>query len=407
MTQAAPNHAVRVHGLSKRYRTGAMLDLGRAVGAWARGRRAQPRPEFWALRDVSFDIPAGQVVGIIGRNGAGKSTLLKLLAEITAPTAGFIELRGRLASLLEVGTGFHPELTGRENVFLNAAVLGMPRRRVCDVFDQIAAFADIDGFLDTPVKRYSSGMHVRLAFAVAAHLEPDILLVDEVLAVGDAAFQAKCLGRLDDVARTGRTVLFVSHQMSAVRRLCQRVLLIESGRLAFDGPADDAIDRYLGLAQSTSGRIIEHAQVNAPGVTIHNITVNGSTADRQPLAPTADRLDIAIEVDLPADCRLLVEARLFDSHHRALAFYSPRSTTTHFESFGPGRAVVRDCVALPKLNHGQYYLSVYLSPADLRHDSIVAVEGAVRLEAEGSPTAVGAAFRFDRGNGWMTLDRAA
>lgn len=200
---------------------------------------------FWALRDVSFEVMQGEVLGIIGRNGAGKSTLLKLLSRITEPTSGRAVINGRVGSLLEVGTGFHPELTGRENVFLNGAILGMHRSEINQKFDEIVAFAEIDKFLDTPVKRYSSGMYVRLAFAVAAHLEPEILLVDEVLAVGDIEFQKKCLGKMDDVAKLGRTVLFVSHNMNAIQRLCSHTIFIDKGELVEKGPTRDVVSRYV------------------------------------------------------------------------------------------------------------------------------------------------------------------
>ncbi len=204
--------------------------------------------DFWALKDVSFEVKQGEVVGIIGRNGAGKSTLLKVLSRITEPTEGRVTLRGRVASLLEVGTGFHPELTGRENIFLNGAILGMTRAEIKRKFDEIVAFAEVEKFLDTPVKRYSSGMYVRLAFAVAAHLEPEILIVDEVLAVGDAEFQKKCLGKMQDVATGGRTVLFVSHQMAAVQRLCSRGILMANGRVVMDGKVEAVVQKYLNTA---------------------------------------------------------------------------------------------------------------------------------------------------------------
>jgi lipopolysaccharide transport system ATP-binding protein len=203
--------------------------------------------EFWALKDVSFEVKRGEVIGIIGRNGAGKSTLLKILSRITEPTSGRVRLRGRVASLLEVGTGFHPELTGRENIFLNGAILGMTRREIRKKFDEIVAFAEVEKFLDTPVKHYSSGMYVRLAFAVAAHLEPEILVVDEVLAVGDASFQQKCLTKMEDVSGQGRTVLFVSHNMTAVQSLCHRVIHIESGTIKANGDARGIIQEYLAL----------------------------------------------------------------------------------------------------------------------------------------------------------------
>ena len=201
--------------------------------------------DLWALRDVSFEVKRGEVLGIIGRNGAGKSTLLKILTRITEPTSGRAIMRGRVASLLEVGTGFHPELTGRENVFLNGAILGMRKAEIARRFDEIIAFAEVEKFVDTPVKRYSSGMYVRLAFAVAAHLEPEILLVDEVLAVGDAAFQKKCLGKMDDVAKRGRTVLFVSHNMNAIMGLCARTMWLDNGRRAADGDTSSVVSAYL------------------------------------------------------------------------------------------------------------------------------------------------------------------
>jgi lipopolysaccharide transport system ATP-binding protein len=207
--------------------------------------------EFWALKDVSFEVKRGEVVGIIGRNGAGKSTLLKILSRITEPTSGRIEIEGRVASLLEVGTGFHPELSGRENIFLNGAILGMSRKEIRSKFDEIVAFAEVDRFLDTPVKRYSSGMYVRLAFAVAAHLEPEILIVDEVLAVGDAEFQKKCFGKIQEVSGLGRTILFVSHNMAAVENLCSSAMLLHSGSIVFLGETGDVINKYQTTADKS------------------------------------------------------------------------------------------------------------------------------------------------------------
>ncbi len=208
--------------------------------------------EFWALNDINFEINQGDKVGIIGRNGAGKSTLLKILSRITEPTKGKIHINGRIASLLEVGTGFHPELTGRENIYLNGAILGMTRNEIKSKFDEIVSFSEIEKFLDTPVKRYSSGMYVRLAFAVAAHLEPEILVIDEVLAVGDIEFQKKCLGKMDDVSKAGRTILFVSHNMGAVGSLCQKGIMLESGSKVYDGSASDAINLYVSGAAEDS-----------------------------------------------------------------------------------------------------------------------------------------------------------
>lgn len=290
MTEMA-DLAVKCASLSKRYRLGeresykalrdvltdaAMAPFRRiAQRAKRNGQSAGPAfslspsrfaPEtFWALDDVSFEVKRGEAVGIVGRNGAGKSTLLKILSRITKPTSGTAEIHGRVGSLLEVGTGFHPELTGRENVFLNGAILGMRKAEIVRKFDEIVSFAEIEKFVDTPVKRYSSGMYVRLAFAVAAHLETEVLLVDEVLAVGDILFQQKCLGRMDEATKHGRTVLFVSHNTTAIRSLCSRSLLLEAGRIAVDGNTDDVLDVYLtATARAGNTKLWNDPQV-APG----------------------------------------------------------------------------------------------------------------------------------------------
>jgi lipopolysaccharide transport system ATP-binding protein len=248
---------IRGSGLSKRYRIGerrAHRTLRESLSRVGRRRDGPVGTSFWALRDVSFEVEEGEVVGVIGRNGAGKSTLLKVLSRITYPTEGRAEIRGRVVSLLEVGTGFHPELTGRENVYLNGAILGMTKREMDRKFDEIVDFAEIDRFIDTPVKRYSSGMYVRLAFAVAAHLEPEVLLVDEVLAVGDTAFQQKCLGKIEQVSHQQRTILFVSHQMAAIQQLCHRTLLLSSGRVQAFGRTQDVVGTYLSdVATSADG----------------------------------------------------------------------------------------------------------------------------------------------------------
>lgn len=247
---------VRVENLAKRYQLGE-LSRKTFVADWRRklsgGVESDDAPGvYWALRDVSFDVAQGEVIGILGRNGAGKSTLLKILSSITAPTRGSIKLKGRIASLLEVGTGFHQELSGRDNVFLNGAILGMSNREVASKFDEIVAFSGVEQFLDTPVKRYSSGMRVRLAFAVAAHLEAELLMIDEVLAVGDAAFQAKCLGKIGEVAGSGRTVLFVSHNAATVESLCKRGIVLQAGKVAYDGTQTDAL-RFYAEANATHG----------------------------------------------------------------------------------------------------------------------------------------------------------
>jgi lipopolysaccharide transport system ATP-binding protein len=276
--------AIRVENLSKRYQlglthAGSVRELvnGAVAKVFGRGEQSTVQPvsasesdadHIWALRDVSFEVNPGEAIGIIGRNGAGKSTLLKLLSRITRPTGGRIELHGRVASLLEVGTGFHPELTGRENVYMNGTILGMTKKEIKREFDSIVAFAEVERFIDTPVKRYSSGMTVRLGFAVAAHLNPEILIVDEVLAVGDADFQKRCLGKMDDIARSGRTVLFVSHNMASIRQLTSKAIMIEDGGLAFHGGTEDALDHYLGHS-------LDHSSVPLAAATMKRLSWAG------------------------------------------------------------------------------------------------------------------------------------
>ncbi len=260
------NIAIRAEGLAKHYRLGAgavqhntlrdqVMHRLKSLTQWGSGH-SEPDPSFWALKDISFEVKQGEVLGIIGHNGAGKSTLLKILSRITQPTKGSADIYGRVSSLLEVGTGFHSELTGRENIFLNAAMLGMRRDEVRRKLDEIIAFSGVEEFIDTPVKRYSSGMYVRLAFAVAAHLEPEILIVDEVLAVGDASFQQKCLGKMEEVSRSGRTVLIVSHNMTIIEGLCERAILLEKGRVAKVGKTQTVVEGYANAIRSQAGMAI-------------------------------------------------------------------------------------------------------------------------------------------------------
>lgn len=314
---------IRIEELSKRYiinhqcsTDGLRHALDRALRPWnwvraARERRSSRREEFWALRDVNLDVARGEVVGIIGRNGAGKSTLLKILSRITEPTAGRIRLRGRTASLLEVATGFHPDLTGRENVFLNGAILGMTHAEIKRKFDEIVAFAEVERFLDTPVKHYSSGMYVRLAFAVAAHLEPEILVVDEVLAVGDAGFQKKCLDKMDDAGHTGRTVLFVSHNMQAVTRLSSRCVLLERGRVRLDGPSTRVASAYMSSGVGATS-IREWPELSdAPGddvVRLCAVRVRSEDGD------LVDTVDIRRPVGIELEYEVLAPGHVFHPH---------------------------------------------------------------------------------------------
>jgi homopolymeric O-antigen transport system ATP-binding protein len=311
--------------------------------------------EFWALKGIHFEVKRGEVLGLIGRNGAGKSTLLKILSRITEPSEGRVTIKGRVASLLEVGTGFHPELTGRENIYLNGAVLGMTRAEIKRKFDEIVAFAEVEKFLDTPVKRYSSGMYVRLAFAVAAHLEPEILVVDEVLAVGDAEFQKKCLGKMHDVAGHGRTVLFVSHNMTTVQNLCQRAILLNNGRIAFEGNVAEAISQYsisasggmdLPDPQSRKG----NGKVRIVGVDIRNDAAVGA--------------DFWIEMHL--DVKETVhelQARLsfYDRIGNCVSNFGTNITDDRIRDLAPGNYKLRLFVPRLSLNLGQYNFNVSLN----------------------------------------------
>ena len=290
-----PDLAIRCEKLSKQYRIGSpdsYRTLRDAISntALAPFRRSKnsPNGHIWALQDVSFEIKRGEVAGIIGLNGAGKSTLLKILSRITGPTGGRADIYGRVGSLLEVGTGFHPELTGRENIYLNGAILGMRKTEIDRKFDEIVSFAEVEKFLDTPVKRYSSGMYVRLAFGVAAHLETELLLVDEVLAVGDAQFQKKCFEKMRDIGVQGRTILFVSHNMSAVRSICKQALIIEKGRVAAYGEIDETVDRYLSQVSSTLD-LSEAVETNTFTVTsVEAISANG------PVIKTFDSIQVKV-----------------------------------------------------------------------------------------------------------------
>lgn len=310
--------------------------------------------EFWALKDVTFDVHRGDVVGIIGRNGAGKSTLLKILSRITEPTEGRIRLGGRVASLLEVGTGFHPELTGRENIFLNGAILGMSKGEIRAKFDEIVAFAEVERFLDTPVKHYSSGMYVRLAFAVAAHLEPEILIVDEVLAVGDAQFQQKCMGKMQQVAEgEGRTILFVSHNMAAVHNLCSRAIALERGRVVEQGSTDAVIQRYAGKGNASLGQEWQRSS-NAPTGTFAfariSVALDGSPPCQQL------RCAISLSESCAGASAAMLAVDISDSFGRGVMQALP-----HPHPFIPGGTrTLLLTISLPPLIPGKYLMSFWL-----------------------------------------------
>lgn len=300
---------IKADKISKYYRLGAIggttlqEDFNRYVGQ-LRGKMRGEKVEdahLWALRDVSFEIKQGEAVGIIGKNGAGKSTLLKLLSRITVPTQGELRMKGRVASLLEVGTGFHPELTGRENIFLNGAILGMTKSEIKRKLDEIIEFSGVEKFVETPVKRYSSGMRVRLAFAVAAHLDPEIMIIDEVLAVGDAEFQKKCLNKMEDVAGHGRTILFVSHNMSAVNKLCTRGIVLKNGSLSFDGATSEAISHYMANNESplTEGSSVQFGKDDKP-LQLRKVTLHSNSNEEKGIYDYAENINLKLDFDINA-----------------------------------------------------------------------------------------------------------
>jgi lipopolysaccharide transport system ATP-binding protein len=387
---------IEVHRLGKMYRLGAIgpTSLRDSIARWFEPKAASGNPNaeikaptasrsgdepntFWALRDASFSVKAGEVVGLIGRNGAGKSTLLKLLSRITDPTCGRAILRGRVASLLEVGTGFHPDLTGRENIYLNGAILGMKRAEIAHKFDEIVEFAEIGPFLDTPVKRYSSGMYVRLAFAVAAHLEPEILVIDEVLAVGDVAFQKKCLGKMQDVATLGRTVLFVSHNMAAVQTLCSRAVMLDDGCVVATGDTATVLTRYLQRGGEDSDRWSRdpHAAVRPLQFDSAKLALEGS-APHQRL-----KLDLKLTSSMPHRPGFIA-IDILNSLGAAVMQAMP--TVSPFIPDDATEHTVRVTIDLPPLIPGHYPVTMWVGSHFT--ETLDLVERALGFDIETSPT---------------------
>lgn len=398
--------AISVRNLSKVYSIGSrnlqLQTFGEAVvERLRRPLRRKPQQNFWALKDISFDVKKGEVVGIIGRNGAGKSTLLKVLSRITEPTAGRIKLFGRIGSLLEVGTGFHPELTGRENIYLNGAILGMSRAEIRKQFDAIVDFAEVERFLDTPVKRYSSGMYVRLAFAVAAHLDPEILVIDEVLAVGDMQFHRKCLGKMSEVARAGRTVLFVSHNMAAVRQLCTAALLLTEGRCIVQGTVQDCMQLYLKREQHKEAAIARLVRHFGDRMRVEDVAING---ERQSVVNVGARdqiLTIDINGTAKEPVRFDMEMRVFDSNDVPLGFFSPGHESGISPVWSAGPFHLRRRVRLPRMNRGEYILQIELAESGVA--TYASIDKSVTLRTEGVPTSTGLTFEYSKGNGWLLL----
>jgi lipopolysaccharide transport system ATP-binding protein len=359
--------AIAVEGLSKRYRIGelqaaygTLRDTVAHAAARLVGREHHERHEIWALRDVSFEVQEGEVLGLIGRNGAGKTTLLRVLTRITTPTAGRAEIRGRVGSLLEVGTGFHPELTGRENVFLNGTILGMRRQEIQRKFDEIVDFAGVGEFIDTPVKRYSSGMGVRLAFAVAAHLEPEILLVDEVLAVGDAEFRKRCLGRMEALGQTGRTIVFVSHNMQAITSLCDRSILLEKGHIVADGSTADVVTEYLEEHSGATAQQQWPDLADAPGDDVARLRSVRAVLDDGSLAESVDaRRPVGIELSFAVlrmpPHPIVPKIKLVDGHG-AVAFNAIDTHPRWHEPPAPGDYVATAWIPGNLLNEGLFFV---------------------------------------------------
>jgi lipopolysaccharide transport system ATP-binding protein len=400
--------AIHVEDLGKQYRIGEQVSGYRTlreslvevisapfrrISSNLRSSTTDAREDtIWALRHVSFDVQAGDVLGIIGRNGAGKSTLLKLLSRITEPTEGVASIRGRVGSLLEVGTGFHPELTGRENIYLNGAILGMRRTEIDRRFDEIVDFAEVEKFIDTPVKRFSSGMYLRLAFAVAAHLEPEILLVDEVLAVGDAEFQRKCLGKMSDVSQEGRTVLFVSHNMSAILNLTERAILLEGGHLLLHTSSEEAVDHYLASGFSQAGeRVWREDEIPAIAAPFRPIALRILDPDRQVAESLRSADPMSIEFDYTLDepiTGLRVGLVLMTNRGEYVFTSFDTDETEQFEHYSvrsAGRYRSRCIIPPDFLNAGQYTVSVIASSFRIkryfREDSALTFT----VDATGSP----------------------
>ena len=394
--------AIDVNELSKRYRIGLRENkndtfMG-ALTSWVRSPlknyrslkklstfddKAEAKDIIWALKDVSFQVNRGEVVGIIGHNGAGKSTLLKVLSRITEPTAGWADIGGRVSSLLEVGTGFHKELTGRENVYLNGTILGMTKGEVEDKFDEIVAFSGVEKFIDTPVKRYSSGMKVRLAFSVAAHLEPEILLIDEVLAVGDAAFQKKCLGKMNEVAGEGRTVLFVSHNMVAVQNLCKRVIWFHGGKVAQDGLYDEVVNSYLSAVGDSLTRRIWDEEDDSPGnedIRIRQVQVNWEGEDRGDPITMDSEILLTFDYKNPSPGAYLHLTIHLVSERGVTVFSSASVEDPNWNNTEHPAGLFRTTCRIPAnlLNNGMYHVNLIGvlggNQAIYRHEQILAFE---------------------------------
>ncbi|MGI4751465.1 MAG: ABC transporter ATP-binding protein [Janthinobacterium lividum] len=406
--------AIKVENLSKAYQLGQIGTgtISRDLERWFARIRGKEDPflkigetndraskgisgVIWSLKDINFNLNEGDAIGIIGRNGAGKSTLLKLLSRVTAPTTGNIKVKGRIASLLEVGTGFHPELSGRENIYLNGAILGMRKREIAAKFDEIVDFAGVERYVDTPVKRYSSGMYVRLAFAVAAHLESEILIVDEVLAVGDAEFQKKCLGKMGEVSQgEGRTVLFVSHNMASVKQLCKKGIVLDKGLIGFNGSVEGAINFYKeqGIVKEDKN-LMQLIKVKHAALTINHILINNSADATLEIGIADNKLDIEIEGYTSENLQFNIEIKVYTLEGVLVSFYSPAHMDAEILSIPSGKFVFKDNLHLPdNFVNGEYYINIELDYPNM--ERYLTIEG-VLLNKHGHITATGKDINYN------------
>ena len=418
------HQVLKVENLSKRYQLGELgtgnlsWDLERWVAKLrgkqdpflkiedAHGFATKYRNDIiWSLNEVNFDIYQGDIVGIIGKNGAGKSTLLKILSKVTSPTNGKISGMGRVASLLEVGTGFHPELTGRENIFLNGAILGMRNKEIKMKFDEIVDFSGIEKYIDTPVKRYSSGMYVRLAFAVAAHLDCEILIIDEVLSVGDIEFQKKCLGKLGTVNKEqGKTILFVSHNMNSIRILCNKGLILEKGQLTYFGDVQNAIQKYTSsiFLQNSSKSYQSFLSNECSYLRIQNIVINNQQSGIICLAGGNNSLDFILEGSLLIEKNMSFEFILYDKDLVPLLFYRPGHYEGRVKKYPSGVFSIFENIELPNnINRGEYTASFYLTEPDVKYH--IKYDFAVTINIDGYPTKTGQVFDYNNGKGFLFL----
>ena len=416
--------AIKFENISKQYRLGVVStqtlshDLNRWWKMNIRGkddpylkigevhdRAHKGESEYvWALKDINFEVQQGDVLGIIGKNGAGKSTLLKILSKVTAPTTGTITAAGRIASLLEVGTGFHPEMTGRENIYMNGAIMGMTKAEITRRFDEIVDFSGVERYIDTPAKRYSSGMTVRLGFAIAAHLEPEILVVDEVLAVGDAEFQKKAIGKMQDVSKgEGRTVLFVSHNMGSIHSLCNKGIVLENGKIAYSNEIENCISYYMKYNEILNGKtIVQSINSCHSDLKIDEILVNGSNSNMIEISPVANKLNFVITGVLKYQKKISLELRLHDKIDVPLAFYSDGHRQGEVPTIGSGNFRLEYNIDLPNnINKGMYFFDIYLTNPGV--ESWLTVNNGLQLIASGCQTKTGLTFEYSKNSGFLLL----